>query len=419
MEEKHYFPKCEDIEKASERLKEILGPTPLQLNRYYSTVYDCSVYLKREDLQMVRSYKIRGAYNKIRSLGPKALKHGIVCASAGNHAQGVAFSCDKLKIMGSIYMPVTTPRQKIDAVSMFGKQYVDIVLTGDTFDEANAAAIEYAKKSEKTFIPPFDDEKIIEGQGTIGYELTQQCDEPLDMVFIPIGGGGLASGVGAYIHEKWPECKIIGVEPAGAASMKASLEAGHVVDLDHINKFVDGAAVKKPGELTYAICSDILDEIIPVPEGAVCTTIIEMYNKNATVVEPAGALSVAALRFCADRIKGKKVACIISGSNNDITRMEEIREQSLLYEGLKHYFIVNFPQRAGAILTFIRDIIGPSDDLVYIQYMKKTNKEEGPALIGIEVTCREDFDALIRRMNANGVSYEYINRNNTLFEMLI
>lgn len=419
MEKNVYFPKVQDIEKASERLKEILAPTPLQLNTHFSNKYGCDVYLKREDLQMVRSYKIRGAYNKIRSIQPEVLKYGIVCASAGNHAQGVAFSCNKLKIMGSIYMPVTTPRQKIEAVSMFGKDYVDIVLTGDTFDEANEAAIKYAQRSGKTFIPPFDDEKIIEGQGTIGYEITQQVDGPLDYIFIPIGGGGLASGVGAYLRQKWPNCKIIGVEPAGAASMKASLEAGHVVDLEHINKFVDGAAVKKPGKLTYGVCKEVLDDIIPVPEGAVCSTIIEMYNKNATVVEPAGALSVAALRFCPGMIKGKKVACIISGSNNDITRMEEIREQSLVYEGLKHYFIVNFPQKAGALLTFIRDIIGPSDNLVYIQYIKKTNKEEGPALIGIEVAAKEDYDALIRRMEAHEVSYEYINQNNKLFEMLI
>ena len=304
MEKNVYFPKVQDIEKASERLKEILAPTPLQLNAHFSNKYGCDVYLKREDLQMVRSYKIRGAYNKIRSIQPEVLKYGIVCASAGNHAQGVAFSCNKLKIMGSIYMPVTTPRQKIEAVSMFGKEYVDIVLTGDTFDEANEAAIKYAQRSGKTFIPPFDDEKIIEGQGTIGYEITQQVDEPLDYIFIPIGGGGLASGVGAYLRQKWPGCKIIGVEPAGAASMKASLEAGHVVDLEHINKFVDGAAVKKPGKLTYGVCKEVLDDIIPVPEGAVCSTIIEMYNKNATVVEPAGALSVAALRFCPDMIKG-------------------------------------------------------------------------------------------------------------------
>ena len=308
MAKENYFPSVTDIEKAAETLSEILEPTLLQKNANLSDRYDCEVYLKREDLQMVRSYKIRGAYNKIRSLSPEVLKYGIVCASAGNHAQGVAFSCNKLHIMGSIYMPTTTPRQKIDSVKMFGKEYVDIVLTGDTFDAANSAAIEYTKRSGKTFIPPFDDRKIIEGQGTIAYEMVRQMEQPLDYVFIPIGGGGLASGVGAYLKQKWPETKIIGVEPAGAASMKASIENGHATELDTIDKFVDGAAVKKAGELTYEVCRQVLDDIITIPEGAVCTTIIEMYNKNAIVVEPAGALSVAALRFYADHIHGKRVA---------------------------------------------------------------------------------------------------------------
>ncbi len=414
-----YFPSVKDIEKAAGILEEILEPTPLQFNHRLSASYDAEIFLKREDLQTVRSYKIRGAYNKIRSLSPDVLKYGIVCASAGNHAQGVAFSCNKLHIMGSIYMPTTTPRQKIDSVKMFGKEYVDIVLTGDTFDAANAAAVEYAKRSGKTFIPPFDDQKIIEGQGTIGLEITRQMKTPLDYIFIPIGGGGLASGVGAFIKQTWPDTKIIGVEPAGAACMKASIENGYPTELESINKFVDGAAVKKAGQLTYGVCKDVLDDIIPVPEGAVCTTIIEMYNKNAIVVEPAGALSVAALRQYADKIKGKRVGCIISGSNNDIIRMEEIREKSMIYEGLKHYFIVNFPQRPGAILSFIRDIIGPTDELVYIQYIKKTNKEEGPALIGIEVASKDDFHALIKRMEANNILYEYINENNKLLEILI
>ena len=414
-----YFPSASDIEKASETLSEILEPTIFQKNANLSEKYGCEVFLKREDLQMVRSYKIRGAYNKIRTLSPGILKYGIVCASAGNHAQGVAFSCNKLHIMGSIYMPTTTPRQKIESVKMFGKNYIDIVLTGDTFDAANTAAIEYARRSGKTFIPPFDDEKIIEGQGTIGYEMVRQMKEPLDYVFIPIGGGGLASGVGAYLKQKWPQTKVIGVEPAGAASMKAAIEHGHPVELDSIDKFVDGAAVKKAGELTFEVCRQVLDDIIPVPEGAVCTTIINMYNKNAIVVEPAGALSISALRFYADHIKGKRVGCIVSGSNNDIIRMEEIREKSMLYEGLKHYFIVNFPQRPGAILTFIRDIIGPTDELVYIQYIKQTNKEEGPALIGIEVASKDDFHALLKRMEANNVLYEYINDNNKLLEILI
>ena len=414
-----YFPAVEDIQKASGTLAEILDPTPFQRNNNLSDIYEANVFLKREDLQMVRSYKIRGAYNKIRSLAPEVLKYGIVCASAGNHAQGVAFSCNKLQIMGSIYMPVTTPKQKIEQVRMFGKEYIDIVLTGDTFDAANSAAIDYAKKSGKTFIPPFDDEKIIEGQGTIGYEILSQSKQPLDYIFVPIGGGGLASGLGSYIRQMSPSTKIIGVEPAGAPCMKAAIEKGEVVELEHIDKFIDGAAVKKAGQKTYEICKEVLDDIITVPEGAVCTTIIQLYNKSAIVVEPAGALAIAALRFYADEIKGKNVACIVSGSNNDITRMEEIREKSLIYEGLKHYFIVSFPQKSGAVLSFIRDIVGPTDDLVYIQYIRKTNKEEGPALIGIEVAAKEDFKALMRRMDAHHINYEYINENNKLFEILI
>lgn len=414
-----YIPSTEDVRKAASVLSEILAPTPFHKNNNLSDVYEADVYLKREDLQMVRSYKIRGAYNKIRSIEPDTLKYGIVCASAGNHAQGVAFSCNKLQIMGSIFMPTTTPKQKIEQVRMFGKEYIDIVLTGDTFDAANSAAIEFAKKSGRTFIPPFDDPKVMEGQGTIGLEIMEQMKEPLDYIFVPIGGGGLASGLGSYIKAVSPETKIIGVEPAGAPCMKEAIAAGKVIKLDHIDKFVDGAAVQEAGALTYQVCKEVLDDIVVVPEGAVCTTIINMYNKSAIVVEPAGALSTAALRFYADKIKGKRVACIVSGSNNDITRMEEIREKSLLYEGLKHYFIINFPQKSGAVLSFIRDVIGPTDDLVYIQYIRKTNKESGPALIGIEVGAKEDFDALIRRMDANGISYEYINENNKLFEILI
>ena len=414
-----YYPAVEEIIKASKVLEEILEPTPFKKNNNLSEMYDAQIFLKREDLQMVRSYKIRGAYNKIRSIEPERLASGIVCASAGNHAQGVAFSCNKLKIKGSIYMPTTTPRQKIDSVRMFGRDYVDIVLIGDTFDAANSAAIEYAKQSGKTFIPPFDDPKIIEGQGTIGYEILQQAKQPLDYIFVPIGGGGLASGIGSYIKRMSPSTKVIGVEPAGAPCMKTAIEKGEIVELEHIDKFVDGAAVKKAGALTYEICKRVLDDIIVVPEGAVCTTIINMYNKNAIVVEPAGALSVAALRFYADKIRGKNIACIVSGSNNDMIRMEEIREKSLLYEGLKHYFIVNFPQKSGVILSFVRDILGPEADLVHFQYIKKTNKDFGPALIGIEVTNKACIEEITRRMNEQNFSYEYINENNKLFEILI
>ena len=419
MSETKYFPTTEAIDNAAAVLSEILEPTPFKLNNNLSDIYDAKVYLKREDLQMVRSYKIRGAYNKIRSLSAEALKNGIVCASAGNHAQGVAFSCSKLKIIGSIFMPVTTPKQKIEQVRMFGKEFIEIILTGDTFDAANAAAIKYAQENSKTFIPPFDDPKVMEGQGTIGKEILSQTPEKLDYIFVPIGGGGLASGLGSYIKAMSPETKIIGVEPGGAPCMKAAIENGCPVELDEIDKFVDGAAVKKAGAMTYGVCKDVLDDIVIVPEGAVCTTIIQMYNKSAIVVEPAGALSTAALRFYADKIKGKNVACVVSGSNNDITRMEEIREKSLLYEGLKHYFIVEFPQKSGVIVSFINNVIGPSDDLVYIQYIKKTNKNFGPALIGIELASKDDFAPLIERLNALGIKYEYINENNQLFEILI
>ena len=414
-----YFPTTEAIDHAATVLSEILEPTPFMKNNNLSDIYDAEIYLKREDLQMVRSYKIRGAYNKIRSLSAESLENGIVCASAGNHAQGVAFSCSKLKIMGSIFMPVTTPKQKIEQVRMFGREFIEIVLTGDTFDAANSAAIAYAEENGKTFIPPFDDPKVMEGQGTIGKEILSQTPGKLDYIFVPIGGGGLASGLGSYIKAMSPETKIIGVEPGGAPCMKAAIENGGPIELDEIDKFVDGAAVKKAGSKTYEVCREVLDDIVIVPEGAVCTMIIQMYNKSAIVVEPAGALATAALRFYADKIKGKRVACIVSGSNNDITRMEEIREKSLLYEGLKHYFIVTFPQKSGVIVSFINNVIGPSDDLVLIQYMKKTNKNFGPALIGIELAAKEDFEPLMKRMEAYGVQYEYINENNQLFEILI
>lgn len=414
-----YYPTLREISKAKLTLGEIISPTPLLENRELSSRYNAKVFLKREDLQIVRSYKIRGAYNKIKSLNADQLKNGVVCASAGNHAQGVAFSCNHLGIKGHIYMPTTTPKQKIEQVKMFGNGQIEIVLTGDTFDTSNKLAMSFAKENNKTFIHPFDDPKTIEGQATIGLEILQDSKEKIDYIFVPIGGGGLASGVGAYIKSISPETKVIGVEPAGAAGMKASLDNGGVVELDKVDKFVDGAAVKKVGEYTYNICKEVLDDIVVVPEGAVCTTILELYNKSAIVVEPAGALSITALRFYADKIKGKNVVCIVSGSNNDIARSEEIKEKSLLYEGLKHYFIVRFPQRSGALLTFIKDVLGPNDDITHFSYTKKINKEMGPAIIGIEVTDPKNFDSLIERMEEKGFAYQYLNDNNDLFEFLV
>ena len=320
-----YFPSLKDIMTAEHTLNDILVPTPLMKNRNLSDKYEANIFLKREDLQMVRSYKIRGAYNKIKSLTPEEMEKGVVCASAGNHAQGVAFSCSKLGIQGKIYMPVTTPRQKINQVKMFGGKSIEVVLTGDTFDQANTAAIEACKKNDMVFIPPFNDPRIIEGQATVGLEIIQEARMKLDYIFVPIGGGGLASGIGSFYKQMSPKTKIIGVEPAGAAGMKKSFECGEVTELNEVDKFVDGAAVQRVGELTYAICKKVLDDIVVVPEGKICTTILNLYNFDAIVVEPAGALSMSALDFYKNEIKGKNVVCVVSGSNNDITRMELLR----------------------------------------------------------------------------------------------
>ena len=404
---------------AEHTLKEILEPTPLLHNRTLSQKFGANVALKREDLQMVRSYKIRGAYNKIRSLTEEQREKGIVCASAGNHAQGVALSCNKLGIVGKIFMPVTTPKQKINQVKMFGGDQIEVVLSGDTFDEANAAAEATCLKEGKTFIPPFNDPKIIEGQGTVGLEILQQSSTAIDYIFVPIGGGGLASGIGAVYKQMSPHTKIIGVEPAGAASMKLSVERGEVTSLQEIDKFVDGAAVKRVGDITFDICRQVLDDIVVVPEGKVCSTILNLYNFDAIVVEPAGALSISALDYYAEQIKGKNVVCVVSGSNNDIVRMEDIKERSLLYEGLKHYFVVRFPQRAGALQDFVTNVLGPHDDITYFEYNKKTNRDKGPVLIGIELQNPDDFSGLTQRMLEHNIDYQYLNANPSLFEFLI
>lgn len=416
---KSYFPALNDVMTAEHTLAEILNPTPLMHNRNLSERYGAEVMLKREDLQMVRSYKIRGAYNKIRSLTPEQTASGIVCASAGNHAQGVALSCNRLGIAGKIFMPVTTPKQKINQVKMFGGEFVEVVLTGDTFDEANAAAVETCEREGKTFIPPFNDPRIIEGQGTVGLEILQQSRTAVDYIFVPIGGGGLASGIGSVYKQMSPQTKIIGVEPAGAAGMKLSFERGEVTELDRVDKFVDGAAVQRVGDLTFDICRQVLDDIVVVPEGKVCTTILSLYNFDAIVAEPAGALSISALDLYRDKIAGKNVVCVVSGSNNDIVRMEDIKERSLLYEGLKHYFVVRFPQRAGALQNFVSNVLGPHDDITHFEYKKKTNREKGPVLIGIELQSPDDFEGLTARMKSHGIDYEYLNDNPNLFEFLI
>jgi threonine dehydratase len=407
-----------DIKKAADVLKGVVLHTPLQFHRKLSEKWGCQLYLKREDLQVVRSYKLRGAYNLIQSLNATQRERGIVCASAGNHAQGVAFSCKQLDIHGIIYMPAITPKQKITQVKMFGGEKVEIVLIGDTFDECQTYALAHAHEHEMTFIPPFDHPKIIEGQGTVAKEILDD-QQDIDLIFVPIGGGGLVSGVIQYFNVYSPKTKIIGVEPAGAPSMKEALRAGKPVVLDKIQRFVDGAAVKKVGDLTFEIAKNNLSDMLLVPEGKVSTTILQLYNEDAIVVEPAGALSIAALDQYGDRLKGKKVVCIVSGGNNDIDRMQEIKERSLLYEGLKHYFIVRFAQRPGALKEFVNHILGPNDDIVRFEFIQKNNKETGPALIGIEVKSREDYGSLISRMNQHKLNFTEINQNENLFEYLV
>jgi len=411
--------RMEDIVYAHHVLKEIITATPLQRDARLSAEYGCNVYLKREDLQVVRSFKIRGAYHLIRTLPEERLKRGVVCASAGNHAQGVALSCSSLKIPGKIYMPATTPRQKVSQVAAYGGAFVEIVLTGDTFDDAFAEAVKESEASGMAFIHPFDDAKIIAGNGTVGKEIMEGIDQPVDYVFVTVGGGGLASGVGTYIKTISPSTRVIGVEPEGAPAMKRSLEQQQVVTLDRIDKFVDGAAVKKVGETTLSICREVLDDVLLVPEGKVCTTILDLYNQQAIVAEPAGALPIAALDALREQIKGKTVVCIVSGGNNDIDRMQEIKERSLIYEGLKHYFTINFPQRAGALREFLDEVLGPTDDIVRFEYTKKHNKDNGPALVGIELKRREDYEPLIERMRKKGVRYIELNKDPLLFELLV
>jgi threonine dehydratase len=407
-----------DIRKAAERLKKVVTRTPLSLNVNLSHRYNCLVYLKREDLQIVRSYKLRGAFNMMSSLSPDQLSHGVVCASAGNHAQGFAYSCKKLQVRGVIFMPVITPKQKIKQTRMFGEEWIEIKLEGDTFDDCAIAAKKYTIENDMVFVPPFDDARIIEGQGTVGVEILDELSDP-DYLFVPVGGGGLCAGVGAYFSIYSPDTKIIGVEPEGAPSMTAAIKAGKPVTLDTIDRFVDGAAVKRIGDLTFAICKEVVDEMHLVNEGKVCSTILKLYNEDAIVVEPAGALSIAALDHYADQIKGKKVVCVVSGSNNDIDRMPEIKERSLQYEGLKHYFLISFVQRPGALREFLNNVLGPSDDITRFEYMQKTNKEAGPALVGIELQSRHDYDALIHRMKQSGINFSEINKDDKLFGYLI
>jgi len=408
----------EKIEAAYGRIKDVVIETPFLENYNLSEKYGCNIFLKREDMQIVRSFKIRGAYNKIKSLNEDEVKNGVVCASAGNHAQGVALSCSKLEIKGTIYMPNPTPNQKVAKVRHFGGKWIDIILTGDTFDDAYISALAASEAEQMTFVHPFNDLEVIAGQGTIAKEMLDQIDMPLDYLFVAVGGGGLLSGVGSYFKQISPKTKIIAVESAGAAALSISLKNGCLTSLEKIDSFADGIAVKEIGSITFKIISEVIDDNVTVPEGAICSSILKLYNEEAIVVEPAGAVSIAALDQYKEEIKGKTVGIIVCGGNNDVNRTQEIRERALLHEGKKHYFIIRFPQRAGALREFL-NVLGPNDDIAHFEYTKKTNRASGPALVGLEVQNKDDFDSLVLRMKKEGINFEHINDNPMLFEMLV
>ncbi len=407
-----------DFSGAYARLKDVVKKTPLTYNHNLSRKYGCDVYFKREDLQIVRSYKLRGAYNMMSLLPANQLAKGVVCASAGNHAQGFAYSCKKLNVQGVVFMPIITPNQKVSQTKMFGEGFVEVKLVGDTFDDCAVAAKKYTEEHGLTFIPPFDNIRIIEGQSTVGIEILEE-QQDIDFIFLPVGGGGLSAGVGAYFKTYAPATKIIGVEPEGAPSMLTAIKAGQPVKLDQIDSFVDGAAVKRVGDVTFEICKRVIDDMHLVPEGKICSTILKLYNEEAIVVEPAGAISVAALDDYADQIKGKKIVCIVSGSNNDIERMQEIKERSLQFEGLKHYFLIRFAQRPGALKEFVNQVLGPTDNITRFEYMQKNKKESAPALVVIELQSQENYQVLIDNMKSYNINYTALNKNDNVFAYII
>jgi threonine dehydratase len=407
-----------DFSGAYARLKDVVKKTPLTYNHNLSRKYGCDVYLKREDLQIVRSYKLRGAYNMMSLLPSNQLTKGVVCASAGNHAQGFAYSCKKLNVQGVVFMPIITPNQKVSQTKMFGEGFVEVKLVGDTFDDCAVAAKKYTEEHGLTFIPPFDNIRIIEGQSTVGIEILEE-QQNIDFLFLPVGGGGLSAGVGAYFKTFAPQTKIIGVEPEGAPSMLTAIKAGQPVKLDNIDSFVDGAAVKRVGDATFEICKQVIDDMHLIPEGKICSTILKLYNEEAIVVEPAGAISVAALDDYANQIKGKKIVCIVSGSNNDIERMQEIKERSLQYEGLKHYFLIRFAQRPGALKEFVNQVLGPTDNITRFEYMQKNKKDSAPALVVVELESPENYQVLIDNMKSYNINYTALNKNDNVFAYLV
>lgn len=407
-----------DVDDAAARLRAVIGPTPLQLNPRLSDALGGEVWVKREDLQPVRSYKIRGAYNLIAQLPEADRLAGVVCASAGNHAQGVAFACQRLGVTGRVYLPGTTPRQKRDRVAWLGRDAVEIRVVGNTYDEAAAAARADAESTGATQVPAFDDPRTVAGQGTIAREILSQLADPPDVLVVPVGGGGLLAGAITYLREHAPSTRIVGVEPAGAASMAAAVAAGEPVDLGTLDPFVDGAAVRKVGAATFDVVRDAGVELLAVPEGRICVEMLALYQSDGIIAEPAGALSPAAL----DRLgipRDATTVCLLSGGNNDVSRYADIVERALVFEGRKHYFLVEFPQEPGALRRFLDDVLGPDDDVTLFEYTKRSNRETGPALVGIELGSPDDLPALLKRMQEAPPHIEPIPPDSPLFGFIL
>ncbi|MFX0575003.1 threonine ammonia-lyase IlvA [Nocardia nepalensis] len=432
---------ADEIDAAAKRIAEIIEPTPLQHSPRLSALTGAQVYLKREDLTAVRSYKLRGAYNLIVQLTESERAAGVVAASAGNHAQGVAFACNAMGITGRIYVPTTTPKQKRDRIRVHGGRYVELIAVGETYDAAAAAAADDVRRTGATMVPPFDDARTAAGQGTIAPEILEQLGgRTPDLVVIPVGGGGCLAGVGTYLRKRSPSTGILGVEPAGAASMTAALVAGGPVTLPEIDPFVDGAAVRRIGQVPYTAIAAFGGRVVShaslplltatesprgagafqmmqVDEGAICTTMLDLYQNEGIIAEPAGALSVAALAEIAVE-PGSTVVCLVSGGNNDVSRYGEIIERSLVHRGLKHYFLVDFPQEPGALRRFLNEVLGPDDDITLFEYVKRNNRETGAALVGIELGAPDGLGPLLARMDDSPIQCERLEPGSPAYRYL-
>jgi threonine dehydratase len=409
-----------DIDEAAQRISGVVARTPLQFCERLSEATGSTVYLKREDLQAVRSYKLRGAHNLLMQLSKEEIAAGVVCSSAGNHAQGFAMACRSMGMHGRVYVPAKTPKQKRDRIRYHGGEFIELIVGGKTYDVAAAAALDDVARTGATLVPPYDDLRTMAGQGTIAVEMLDQLDAEPDLVIVPVGGGGCISGVTTYLAERTSKTSVLGVEPAGAAAMVAALANGEPVTLEHVDQFVDGAAVARAGALPYAVLSAAGDmvSITTVDEGAVCTAMLDLYQNEGIIAEPAGALSVAALMEAGIE-PGSTVVCLISGGNNDVSRYNEVLERSLVHLGLKHYFLVDFPQEPGALRRFLDEVLGPNDDITLFEYVKRNNRETGEALVGIELSSAADLEGLLARIRASDIHVEELEPGSPAYRYLL